>query len=636
MFCRNYRKSPSLPQSDSPTEQARRKQQLADTQIQYIWSDNVPNVEGIPMSMEVPSSDKPTIAWLVKSLEIGLEVVENRLLNFVGGGSGGTDGQLKSIRNNLKRIKKSQPKGDGESVGSLLGETVSVASRVIFTGIASPTKELDRLQKIVDKHPVEEKLVQQSGLTPFKSLFKSIELQSVAENFRQDELFAYYRLGGPNPMLIQCITQIPDNFPVTEQGYQSVMGQTDSLAEALSSNRLFVLDYAEIQPLVDNPGEVEGLAKQLFAPLALFSRPEGQDKLVPVAIQRTQNSAEHEIVYAETGPDEPGYWPWQTAKSIVQMAEGNYHELFVHLGRTHLLIEAFVVATHRNLAKQHPINILLMPHFEGTLNINKEAATGLIAPGGSIEKILAAKIECSQEAAGKDRLAFDFYENMLPTDLKRRGVDNPAILADFPYRDDALLVWDAIQQWVSDYLDIYYENDDAVNADSELAAWTDNLIDRGKLKGFKPITSKAQLAEVLTMVIFTSSAQHAAVNFPQSSIMAYAPAISGVIWGVKDPAGGTEPEWLGTLPPVKIASDQLDILHVLGGVYYRRLGYYRSNNFPYFPWFKDERVIGKGNALERFQQALNQIEDQIHSRNQSREIPYPHLLPSRIPMSINI
>ena len=636
MFCRNYRKSPSLPQSDSPAGQARRKQQLVDTQMQYIWSDKVPNVEGVPMSLEVPSGDKPTIAWLVKSLEIGLEVVENRLLNFVDGGSGGADEELTTVRNNLRRIKKLQPAGDGESVALLLAETVAVANRVIFTRIASPTKALDRLQKIVDEHPVKNMRVQQSGLTPFKDLFKSIELQSVAENFQEDELFAYYRLGGPNPMLIQCIPQLPDNFPVTEQGYRSVMGEADSLAAALGSDRLFVLDYQEIQLLVDNPGEIDGRAKQLFAPLALFARAEGQDKLVPVAIQRTQNSAEHAIVYAETDPDKPGYWPWQTAKSIVQMAEGNYHELFVHLGRTHLLIEAFVVATQRNLARQHPVNILLMPHFEGTLNINKEAATGLIAPNGSIEKILAAKIRFSQKAAGEDRLAFDFYENMLPTDLKRRRVDDRAILPEFPYRDDALLVWEAIRQWVSDYLDIYYQNDDAVNADYELTAWTDNLMDRGKVKGFKPITSKAQLAEVLTMVIFTSSAQHAAVNFPQSSIMAYAPAISGVIWGDKDPAGSNEQEWLGTLPPVKIASDQLDILHVLGSVYYRRLGYYRSNNFPYFPWFKDKKVIGKGKALEHFQQTLIQIEDQIQSRNKRRKIPYPHLLPSRIPMSINI
>ena len=636
MFFFNRRKSPSLPQNDSPDQRAERKQQLAKTQTVYIWDDQFPNVEGVPMSTEVPSSDKPTIAWLVKAIEIALEIVENTLINFIDRDSGGTNNQLKSIRNNLKQFKKAQSGDDNGDKGSLIREILSVVGRVLFTRIASPTKELDRLKKIIDDHPIDKKLATLSGLAAYKSLFKSIKLQPIAERFQEDRVFAYYRVGGPNPMLIRCISQIPDNFPVSEHGYQSVMGKTDSLAAALSGNRLFILDYKEIQFLVDNPGKYEGKAKQLFAPLALFARPEGDDDLVPVAIQRTQSADAGAIIYTTTDETDKEYWPWQIAKSIVEMAEGNYHELFVHLARTHLLIEAFVVATHRNLAEQHPINILLLPHFEGTLFINNKAATGLIAKGGSIEKILAAKITASQQAAGTDRLDYDFYANMLPADLKGRRIDDATILPNYPYRDDALLIWEGIQQWVTEYIDIYYENDAALKADTELATWTADLIGRGKVKGFKPIESTQQLAQVLTMVIFTGSAQHAAANFPQSTIMSYNPAISGIIWGKKDPTGSTEQEWLNTLAPTKVASDQLNLLHLLGGVYYRMLGNYQSNSFPYFEWFEDEQVIGKGKALDRFQQALKKIEDEIKTRNKTRAIPYPHLLPTKIPMSINI
>ncbi len=76
----------------------------------------------------------------------------------------------------------------------------------------------------------------------------------------------------------------------------------------------------------------------------------------------------------------PEYWQWQAAMSLVQVADGNYHELFVHLGRTHLIIEAFTIATNRCLAESHPVNVLLLPHFEGTLFINNSAAGSLIAP----------------------------------------------------------------------------------------------------------------------------------------------------------------------------------------------------------------------------------------------------------------
>ena len=50
------------------------------------------------------------------------------------------------------------------------------------------------------------------------------------------------------------------------------------------------------------------------------------------------------------------------------------------------------------------------------------------------------------------------------------------------------------------------------------------LAGEAKVKGLGPVTSRAQLVDICTMVMFTSSAQHAAVNFPQKDIMAFAPA----------------------------------------------------------------------------------------------------------------
>ena len=159
-------------------------------------------------------------------------------------------------------------------------------------------------------------------------------------------------------------------------------------------------------------------------------------------------------------------------------------------------------------------------------------------------------------------------------------------------------IWDVIVRWTSDYVDIYYDydydqaydNDQAVTADSELNAWSEALITEGKIKGFKAISSKTQLSQVLTMIIFTASAQHAAVNVPQETIMTYGPAVSGALWGED------EQQWLKTLMPVELASEQLNLLHLLGGVYYRKLGQYQSNDFPYRNWFEDKKVMGKDKA----------------------------------------
>ncbi|QLE83995.1 lipoxygenase [Shewanella sp. Scap07] len=631
------RTSPSLPQHDSPSEQEAREIQLAEAKTTYIWDTDVASVKGVPMAESVPEADKPTIAWFIKVIEVALQVVENTLANSIEDDDSDDLSTLGHIRDNLNGVRQKYQDQQQPSAASWLTNVLVEARHLLNLNFSNVSAELKTLQLIVERHQDKISNSADNTLAAYKELFNTIALSDVAEQFQSDAMFAYYRVAGPNPMLITCISEVPAKFPVTDDGYQRYMGDSDSIAKALSEQRLFLLDYHELQLLVDNPGFYDGLAKQLFAPLVLLARPINSDALVPVAIQRSQDPQQSEIVYATENPQDEQYWPWQTAKSIVEMSEGNYHELFVHLARTHLLIEPFAIATQRNLAKSHPLNVLLTPHFEGTLFINNSATGSLIAEGGPIDQIFAAEITYSQQAAGNDRLAYDFYANMLPNDLARRGVADANILPNYPYRDDALLIWEAINQWLNQYVNIYYQHDSDVIGDTELAAWTADVIEQGKVAGFTTIENKAQLVEVLTMVVFTASAQHAAVNFPQSSIMTYAPAISGSIWGDKDPQGANEQQWLATMSPLSLASKQLNFLHLLGGVYYRMLGHYQTNDFPYLDWFEDPKVSGEDGALSRFQQHLQEIEQQINQRNsQQRDIPYTHLLPSRIPMSINI
>ena len=50
----------------------------------------------------------------------------------------------------------------------------------------------------------------------------------------------------------------------------------------------------------------------------------------------------------------------------------------------------------------------------------------------------------------------------LPQVLKDRGVDDPEKLPHFYYRDDALKLWDAIKDFVSKMLSIYYQSDEDI------------------------------------------------------------------------------------------------------------------------------------------------------------------------------
>ena len=110
--------------------------------------------------------------------------------------------------------------------------------------------------------------------------------------------------------------------------------------------------------------------------------------------------------------------------------------------------------------------------------------------------------------------------------------------------------------------------------------------------------------------------------------MTYAPAmpLAGYTPSPVTQEGSSVGDYLKLLPPLEGAELQMEILYLLGSVYFTRLGDYGDNYFT-------DPVIQ--NYLVQFQQELIKIEAEINQRNQTRT-PYEFLLPSKIPQSINI
>ncbi len=642
--------TPTLPQQDTPAEQAARAAQLTATQTVYVWTTDIPTLPGVPLATDVPKNDEPTIAWFAILIGVGLAIVRNALTVKLGGVD---KGELDTPRADYEAalaecdaIEASTAKiaiehgahGGGNIFERVVGDVenaVAAAERDIHVALLKGYRErLEELMKVDEAEVAGLGSSTPRSIEAYRALFATLPVPGVAYMFQDDAEFARLRVQGPNNMLIAAVGDaLPTNFPLSESKYQAVVNG-DTLAAALADERLFLLDYTDLAVL--DPGTYGTEAKYAWQPIALFAVPPGASSLVPVAIQCGQDPVYWPIFTPTDITDK--IWGWEMAKFVVQVADGNYHELFAHLGRTHLVIEAFAVATHRHLAEVHPVWALLVPHFEGTLFINDQAATSLIAAGGPIDHIFAGTIVSSQAAAVDARLAFDFYAKMLPADLTARGVGVDSTLADYPYRDDALLVWNAIREWARQYIDLYYASDADVTSDTELAAWATCLAGEAKVKGFGPVTTRSQLADICTMVMFTASAQHAAVNFPQKDIMAFAPAVTGAGWQAAPTAqrGQDKAGWLAMMPPMALALEQLNVLELLGSVHYRPLGDYRSNAFPYPLWFQDPRVTGAEGPLAWFQAALVGVEAEIVARNAERMQPYPYLQPSLIPTSINI
>lgn len=102
------------------------------------------------------------------------------------------------------------------------------------------------------------------------------------------------------------------------------------------------------------------------------------------------------------------------------------------------------------------------------------------------------------------------------------------LIEDYPYAADGLLIWSAIEKWVSTYVDHYYPDSRLVSNDSELQAWYLESINVGhadlRQKTWWPtLATSEDLTSILTTIIWLASAQHAALNFGQYPYGGYVP-----------------------------------------------------------------------------------------------------------------
>ncbi|MEL7446771.1 MAG: lipoxygenase family protein [Pseudomonadota bacterium] len=641
--------NPTLPQNDTPAEQQARKTQLASTQTVYEWTQTIPSLPGVPAVKDLPKSELPTLEWAAKLLRVVLDLAKNQLAieeSKIAKGLAVLDPLIIAADKAIvaeaeKLVAKVEAEFKSSPVTKSNWKTKLEEAAEVALGdavIADLKNYSEKLARIVERGVAMDEAagsLDPRSLEDYRDIFKTIDLPPIGYTFEDDMEFARLRVAGPNSVLIEAVSAVPLGCPVTAEQYEAVVAG-DTLQAALNDGRLFQCDYKDLATL--DAGTWNSEQKYITCPIALFALPPEADALVPVAINCDPSNVASPVITPSLANDKQ--WAWQMAKFCVQVADGNYHELYAHLARTHLVIEAVAVATHRQLAEEHPIWALLVRHFEGTLFINEAAATSLITAGGPIDHIFAGTITSSQETAATARLTFNFTEGMLPTDLTTFGVGTDSTLTDYPYRDDALLVWDAIQAWVTDYVGVYYVSDSDVAGDTELAAWAADIAstDKGNLVGFNVPTTITELVDICTMIIFTGSAQHASVNFPQKAVMEFAPAVTGSMWQASpDTAlGKNKSDWLAMMPPQELAAEQLKVLFLLGSIYYRPLGTYLSPEFPYPQWFQDPKIIGKEGPLEKFNANLKSVEEQIAKRNLNRKVPYEFLLPSNIPSSTNI
>jgi arachidonate 15-lipoxygenase len=460
-------------------------------------------------------------------------------------------------------------------------------------------------------------------LSDFEKIFDLRKDPASIRTWRTDESFAEQRLSGVNPMRIRRIRKL-DEMPFRLDRVPRYGGST---REAIAGGRLYAVDYEHLAFV--RGGSFQGVKKHLPRPGAVFYWETGTaqraGRLMPVAIQIDPSS---EVVT----PDAANHRLWLLAKIAVQIADANDHEMGSHLGRTHFALTPFVIASARHLAPNHPLGILLRPHFRFLLANDELGVEVLINPGGIADELLAGTIEESMKIAANAAQAWSPIEDAFPRELASRGLDDKDALPFCAYRDDGELVWEAIHTFVSRYIRLYYHSDADVVNDTELRAWAAELAspEHGRVKDMpSPIRDREELTLLATNILFTAGPQHAAVNYPQYDYVAFVPNAPLSAYGpMPDPESADfDLQLVRWLPPASRVRGQYQTMDALTLYRYDQLGTYYRDAF---------REPGALSLVAAFQQQLHLVERQIDERNLRRVFPYEFLKPSLIPNGTSI
>ncbi|XP_046901368.1 hydroperoxide isomerase ALOXE3-like [Hypomesus transpacificus] len=468
-----------------------------------------------------------------------------------------------------------------------------------------------------------------SGMDEYESIHVEKEtdlFEYVKEHWEEDEFFGYQFLNGINPMLIQRCSKLPDNFPVTDDMVKDSFQEQLTLTQEIQNSNIYLADYVRLDDIPANV--IDGKQQYMAAPLVLlYKTPD--DKLMPIAIQLKQKPGEDNPIFFPTDSK----YDWLMAKIFVRSADFVEHELTTHLLRTHLLCEVFAMATLRNLPPIHPLYKLLIPHYRYTFQINIQARNQLISENGIISKNAAIGGEGMNMFLQKAAAALTYSSLCLPEDIAARGLES---IPNFYYRDDGQKLWNIIHSYVKGVVEFYYVCDSDVERDSELQKWIGDIFTHGFLEkketGVPELFSTVlELVKFLTMVIFTASVQHSAVNFGQDDLVGWMPNCPTSLQKPPPTTKGqyTEKKMWETFPDINVTAYGLVTVNLLST---------QSPDFVALGCFPNERFV-EATPLEKIEELQNNLKVysyETKARNVDLPLPYTFLYPENIENSVAI
>jgi arachidonate 15-lipoxygenase len=452
----------------------------------------------------------------------------------------------------------------------------------------------------------------------YAALFDALPTPAYRVWAADDGFFAWQRLAGGNATHIRQQRAADPAFPVTDAHLRAAVGEGDSLDRARDEGRVFALDLSAIHGMPQ--GVTQGLPRYSSGARGLFLRAlDGRFR--PVAVLPSPEGAVATPADGER---------WRHARLDLQVADSIWAGAVMHLGY-HSLSAGFQVCAARELAPNHPLRVLLWPHFEMTTPANETMKDSVIGVGGYFDELMAPTLESAVDLAVKCLLGRSIRDRAPWRDIALRGTDSVVALPEYPYRDDGLPIAWALRRWVDGYLRLWYRDDADLARDPELVAFHRLLsaAEGPRFTGVPGLGRIDDLTDLITTLLFEISTGHATVNYTGYDLFGWPETFPTARWA-PSPGPGVEPaegDYLRALAPLGVADRMLDLTLPQRQLRLNTLGEYPVG------CFDDPRVAPLCAALRA---DLDAIEKATQGRDDARRWRYPYLRPSRLPQSIHV
>jgi len=201
---------------------------------------------------------------------------------------------------------------------------------------------------------------------------------------------------------------------------------------------------------------------------------------------------------------------WENLKARCRGTAAMVETSIDHLLAVHLHFSNSLAMAVPLLPNNHNLRKLLWPHIFNAIGVNRKASVSLSIEGGLFSRgwgLNLAGVHKAYEYTLANNPLFNWHTP--PEMQKVRGIDDSLHM---PLYEDGNAFWKICKDYVTRYLAVHYENDEAIRNDAAIAEFHDNL-NTHLLKGGLPAFDSADaISSALATYIYYVTGHHTHVG----------------------------------------------------------------------------------------------------------------------------